>query len=70
MKLKIIIILIVVSFRLHGQASLAELLIDKTLLIEFDNGDFGSGLFYQDGGNLFLVTARHVIINEVKDNSG
>lgn len=70
MKLKTLIILIFISFRLYAQDSIAEFFINKTLLIEFKNGDYGSGLFYQDVDNVFIVTARHVIINEKKDDSG
>ncbi len=53
-----------------GQYSINEELVDKTVLIEFEEGSSGSGFFFQDSLNLYLVTARHVILNEVKDYQG
>lgn len=53
-----------------AQYSLNEEIINKTVLIEFENGSFGSGFFYQDSLNLYLVTARHVVLSEVLDDKG
>ena len=36
----------------------------------FENGSFGSGFFYQDSFNLYLVTARHVVLDEIYDEKG
>lgn len=58
---------IIISITVNGQKSIAEILIEKTILIEFENGNFGSGLIYQDSISSYLVTARHVILNEIKD---
>lgn len=70
MKFNILIILIVISIKLNGQNSIAEIVIDRTIMIELNNGNYGSGLFYQDRVNTYLVTARHVLMNNIKDASG
>lgn len=65
----VLITLLVVS-NYYSQESIAEQAIPKTMLIELNNGDIGSGLIYQDTTNAYLVTARHVLFNEVKDSVG
>ncbi len=69
MKLSIFLICNLISIAVFGQESIAEILIEKTIMIEFDNGESGSGLIYQDGTSCYLVTARHVILEEIKDDS-
>lgn len=65
----VLITLLVVS-NYYSQESIAEQAMPKTMLIELGNGDIGSGLIYQDTTNAYLVTARHVLFNEVKDSVG
>lgn len=52
------------------QYSFNEDIINKTVLIEFDNGNSGSGFLFQDSFDIFLVTARHVVLNEVLNDKG
>jgi len=54
----------------YGQSSITEILVEKTILIEFPNGESGSGLIFQDTSSTYLITAKHVILNEIKDSTG
>ena len=52
------------------QYSLPQELINNTVLIDFESGISGSGCFYGDSNNVFIITARHVILQEKKDKKG
>lgn len=52
------------------QKSIAELLYNNTILIEFETGEFGSGMILKDDLNFYLVTARHVLLDENQRKKG
>ncbi|HMR42600.1 MAG TPA: serine protease [Saprospiraceae bacterium] len=44
-----------------AQYSISEDLLSATILIENQNGGSGSGFFFEDSSDIYIITARHVI---------
>ncbi len=69
-KLSLLAIIILTKCSVFGQSSVSQELLDQTVLVELYNQPQGSGFIYNDSTHVYFVTARHVVLNEIKDHTG
>ena len=67
--LKNILIIAIVLFAIqaNAQKGLVNMFIPGTVLIKYTSGGSSSGVIVADSSYLYLVTARHCLLNEVKN---
>ena len=59
-----------VGSALYGQYTIPQDLLNKTLLLDLGIGGTGTGFLYLDTTGTFLITAKHVILDETKEKDG
>lgn len=70
MKNKIVLLLLLIVINIFAQYALDSKIMSSAALISFkqcDFEEFGTGFFYSDSSSFFLITAKHVIINDIED---
>lgn len=61
-------IFILCSFETNAQKVLVDIFIPSTVLIKYATGGSSSGVIVGDSTYMYLVTAKHCLINESKNN--
>lgn len=66
----ILLAVMIISVAAFNQYTLSDTTVSSAALISFNYGNtesFGSGFFYSDSTSLYLITAKHVIFDEIKN---
>lgn len=69
MKIYISILFLVTVNFCYGQYSIRQDLLNRTVLIILGNNS-GSGFLYKDSVATYLITAKHVLFESIKDKNG